>query len=219
MVIAELREMIVRGTLAPGERISASDIGRRLGVSYTPAREALQLLEGEGLVRSDPFRGARVAELDADESEEAYLLREALERLASRLGTAAISNAGLAMMEKHLAAMEAAAGAALVDAYIEADWAFHAAHFRASGRERLWLRILALRRESERYTRLSFERDPGRMIRNARLHRELLEHVKARDVVAAEAWVSAVLGEARAAVAGLIADVKSQSGTLPVLRE
>jgi len=77
-----LREHIVEGRLAPGERLSERDLGARLGVSRTPLREALRLLAAERLVEVRPRRGARVAPLDSTVVEDVYPVLACLERLA-----------------------------------------------------------------------------------------------------------------------------------------
>lgn len=78
-VYEALMEMIVSLELPPGERLVESDLAARLGVSKTPVREALALLEADGLVESTPYRGASVRWLSMNESEEQGYLVDALE--------------------------------------------------------------------------------------------------------------------------------------------
>jgi len=103
-----LREQIVEGALAPGERLSERDLGARLGVSRTPLREALRLLAGERLVDVLPRRGARVAPLDSSVVEDVYPVLACLERLAVDLACRYIGDAQLrelaALVEKMRAA-------------------------------------------------------------------------------------------------------------------
>src|SRR6476661_8951314 len=70
-----LRQLIVDGTLAPGQRIFESDLAEQLGVSRTPLREALRQLETEGLVQMHARRGAMIARLSAAEMHEEFLIR------------------------------------------------------------------------------------------------------------------------------------------------
>lgn len=74
-----LLEMIVSLELPPGERLVESDLAGRLGVSKTPVREALALLEADGLVESTPYRGATVCWLSMNEFDEQGYLVDALE--------------------------------------------------------------------------------------------------------------------------------------------
>src|SRR6185295_11391540 len=86
-VHAALREAITSGRLAPDARIKQEQIAAELGVSRTPVREALHLLEREGLVRLVPRRGAIVQGFTAADVRELYELRELLEPAAAALAT------------------------------------------------------------------------------------------------------------------------------------
>jgi DNA-binding GntR family transcriptional regulator len=81
-----IRERIVSGELARGERVHQEDIARELGVSRTPVREALRRLAAEGLVQMHTNRGARVADLDRSGMRAAYEARLVIEPGAARLG-------------------------------------------------------------------------------------------------------------------------------------
>jgi DNA-binding GntR family transcriptional regulator len=180
-VAAELRQAIVRGELDGGERLSPGDIAERYGVSPTPAREALQLLASEGLVRNDAFRGARVAELSAEEYEELYLMRIGLEDLAARLGAERITPEGIAEMAELLSQMTSAAQEGDVDRFYTVDRRFHLVHYSASGRRSLVNRIMHLRLSSERYARAAYALPRVSMKDTLRTHRALLAAVRARD--------------------------------------
>jgi DNA-binding GntR family transcriptional regulator len=78
---ATLREEILNGTLAPGKRIVQEEIAERFGASRQPVRDALRLLEGDGLVTLKPNSGAWVSKLSEGECDEAYLVRERIEPL------------------------------------------------------------------------------------------------------------------------------------------
>ena len=80
-VAAQLREEILNGTIAPGERLVQEEIAVRLGASRQPVRDALRLLEGDGLVTLKANAGAWVSKLSEAECDEAYLVRERLEPL------------------------------------------------------------------------------------------------------------------------------------------
>ncbi len=74
-----LRESIVAGNLKPGEKINNNEITERLGISSIPLREALRILEFEGLVVSHPGRGHWVSEVSRKDLEEAFEMRAFLE--------------------------------------------------------------------------------------------------------------------------------------------
>jgi DNA-binding GntR family transcriptional regulator len=81
-IASDLREAILAGELAPGERIRQEVVAERSGASRLPVREALRMLEAEGLVEQEPNKGARVAKLDRQELDGLYRIRERIEPLA-----------------------------------------------------------------------------------------------------------------------------------------
>ena len=83
-VLAEIREQLLDGRLAPGVSIRPESLGEELGVSAVPVREALRILEGEGHVHYRPHRGYVVATLDVGDLVEIYRIRELLETEAVR---------------------------------------------------------------------------------------------------------------------------------------
>ncbi|MEO1468184.1 MAG: GntR family transcriptional regulator [Pseudomonadota bacterium] len=91
-VVERLREMIVEGTLPPGAKLNERELCERFGVSRTPLREAISLLETEGLVALAPHRGASVTPVTLAELDEVFPVMQALEALtgerAARLATA-----------------------------------------------------------------------------------------------------------------------------------
>lgn len=84
-VVDRLRDMIVRGELAPGTKLNERVLGAALGTSRTPLREALKYLASEGLVDLLPNRGAIVAPLDANRVTQMFAVMGALEALAGEL--------------------------------------------------------------------------------------------------------------------------------------
>lgn len=86
-----IRSAIVEGRLEPGQRLKEEELARELGISRTPIREALLVLQTEGLVDAAPNRGASVRAYDAADLEDLYLLRAVLESFAARLAAARIS--------------------------------------------------------------------------------------------------------------------------------
>jgi DNA-binding GntR family transcriptional regulator len=94
-----LRDAILDGTLRPGERVVIDDVARRLEVSAIPVREALQLLQSEGLVAIAPHVGATVAGVSADEVREVFAIMEALETVAGRAAAARMTPDDAAELE------------------------------------------------------------------------------------------------------------------------
>lgn len=85
VTVTELvRKAIVEGRLAPGERLKEEELARELGISRTPVREALLMLQADGLVDAAPNRGATVRTHSAADLDDLYELRALLEGYASR---------------------------------------------------------------------------------------------------------------------------------------
>ena len=84
-LVGRLREMIIEGHLAPGEKLSEQALGDLFHVSRTPLREALKVLATEGLIDIKPNRGASVAALTVADLDEAFPIMGALEALSGEL--------------------------------------------------------------------------------------------------------------------------------------
>lgn len=108
---AMMRRAFAEGKYAPGDRLQVAKLANELGLSLTPVREAFFELASAGLIDMHPHRGARVAEVSLGDLTEVYLLREALESLATRLAAEHVSDelaiALTASHERFAAAVEA----------------------------------------------------------------------------------------------------------------
>ncbi len=100
-----LREEILNGGLPAGETSQVA-LARDLGVGRTPLREALRMLQREGLVISEPNRRVRIAELSPTDAEELYAMRVALEAVAVRITVPTLDSAAIAELEGLLAQMD-----------------------------------------------------------------------------------------------------------------
>jgi DNA-binding GntR family transcriptional regulator len=128
---ARLKNAILEGRLAPGDRVVEIAWAREFGVAQASVREAINLLIAEGFLVKNSGRSARVTWYSADDVAQLYQIRGALEGLAAQL--AAASGADLSGMEAELARMERAAQSGEVKELIDADLAFHLALAAASG--------------------------------------------------------------------------------------
>lgn len=95
-VVTRLRDMITEGQLAPGTRVHEGQLGKQLGVSRTPMREALKVLASEGLVDLVPSRGALVRNLTPKNVKDMLTVLSALEQLAGRLACENATDEGIA---------------------------------------------------------------------------------------------------------------------------
>src|ERR671919_3227658 len=101
-----LRNEIQSGQLPPGTRLRQNDVAHRFGVSTTPVREALALLQADGLVRIDPHRGAIVFHPTIADLRESYEIRKTLEALAVEKATPQLTDDLVAELQEHLDEMK-----------------------------------------------------------------------------------------------------------------
>ncbi len=101
-----LRKAILRGELEPGTSVSQAQLADVFGAGRTPLREALRMLQGEGLVIAAPNRQMRIAPLSAENFEELLIARLALETVAIRITVPTLTSSDLAALEGYLAQME-----------------------------------------------------------------------------------------------------------------
>src|SRR5680860_567410 len=94
-----IRAAILDGRLAPGESLRETQLAESLGTSRTPIREALIMLEREGLVQGAPNRGSTVRRFDQDELEDLYNIRAALEGHAARQAAERLDDTAIAALE------------------------------------------------------------------------------------------------------------------------
>jgi DNA-binding GntR family transcriptional regulator len=132
-----LRRMIMSGQLLPGERVVENQLKDDLGISRPPLREALRILEREGLVLQQPRRGVIVTPLTLHDVYEIFTLRREIERFAVRLAVPVRDPLLLDRCRTHLAAMEESAKAGDEARHAERAFEFHAAVIGLAGHRRL----------------------------------------------------------------------------------
>src|SRR5690348_9080134 len=129
-VAGYLREAILSGEIAPGERIRQEDIAERFGTSRLPVREALRILEAEGLTEHHPNKGARVPKLDRHELDVIYQMRERLEPLALAESLPHLTGDDLQRLERIQQRIEADTGVA---EFLTLDREFHLGTYAGCG--------------------------------------------------------------------------------------
>ena len=151
VVFQTLREAILRGDLQPGERLMEIQLANRLGVSRTPIREAIHMLEQEGLVVTIPRKGAEVAKMTLKDMEDVLEIREALDVLAAQLACGRITEEGLAELKDKKKDFELSLKSADVKQIAEADVRFHDVIYEATGNPKLVNLLNNLREQIYRY--------------------------------------------------------------------
>ena len=200
IVTDRLRAAILGGQLGPGDRLQHDDIARQFGVSRMPVREALRVLQSEGLIELRPHRGAIVVDLRPNDVAEIFEIRAMLEARAAELAAPNLSDATLRQMRETLDEMgrishytqaadgvngTAANGAVEPDGHDDARWLslnsqFHTILYPASGWPHLCNLIEAQRNVVQPYLRLAAAY-LGRTETAHAEHVAILEAARARD--------------------------------------
>ena len=160
VVFMTLRRQILRGELKPGERLMEISLANKLGVSRTPIREAIRMLEHEGLVVMVPRRGAHVAEITRQELNDVLEIRKTLEVLAIQRACANMTDRDIRQLRE---AEEAFAilverKDADITALGEADEHFHDIIYQGTNNRRL-IQILNNLREQMYRFRVEYLKD------------------------------------------------------------
>ena len=184
VVFKKLRQEILLGELAPGERLMEIHLAQRLGVSRTPIREAIRKLELEGLVTMIPRRGAEVAQISEKNLEDVLEVRTALERLAVRLACERITPEQTAVLREAADRFAAATKTDQLIELAETDEAFHAAIYEATGNDRLVQMLNNIKDQMYRY-RVEYLKDEKSHALLIDEHRTLCELLEKRDKDAA----------------------------------
>ena len=186
-VAAVLREQILGGELGPGTRIRQEEVAERLGSSRLPVREALLVLAAEGLITVEPNKGARVPDLDMDEVETLYQMRERIEPLALIESMPLLSDADLdaiadiqRRIEEHVDVRE----------FLALDREFHLATYSACTKDHLLGTVTQLWNATQHYRRayMLVSGAGRRWIVNAE-HSLLIDALQRRDPVDAERYL------------------------------
>jgi DNA-binding GntR family transcriptional regulator len=173
-----LKARIIGLDLHPGQRLVERDLATELGVSRVPLREALQLLESEGLVVLVPRQGALVAPFTRDDVEHLFEVRESVEVLAVRLAALRRSEADLAVMRASVDAARTALAAHDDAATAAANAGFHAAVVTACGNPLLRSMLAPLDARVRWLFHLTKQRDTREQCEE---HAAMLAAIEARD--------------------------------------
>jgi DNA-binding GntR family transcriptional regulator len=183
-----LRRAILTGEIRPGEWIRQEDVAERLGSSRLPVREALRILEAEGLTEHERHRGARVPSLSMHEGDVVYQMREQLEQLASGESIPHLTEIDLLRLEEIQTQIERNTD---VGVFLELDREFHLLSYTGCRIEQLTGSVARLWNVTAHYRRAFMTLSgPGRQwVVNAE-HRLLLDAVNRRDAVDAQRFLA-----------------------------
>jgi DNA-binding GntR family transcriptional regulator len=190
-----IRQAILDGRLDPGSRLKEEELARELGISRTPVREALLMLQAEGLIETTPNRGAVVRTHDAADLIDLYQLRALLEGYAARLAAARVSEEELGLLGDSCDRFDRIAGDDIRQ-LVKENLGFHSAIHAAAGSPRLSgmvRRVIELPLVYRSYVWYS----PDQKRISAHYHRQITNALRARDAERAELVMREHIFEAR----------------------
>jgi DNA-binding GntR family transcriptional regulator len=213
-VLTALRERILRRELRPGDRLVERELAAELGVSRTPVRECLLVLQMEGLADTAPGLGVVVRDIASGEVREALAVRGALDALAAREACEQRREEDLVLLEAALRLHELALRELDLDHIAHADREFHARIYAAAHNGTL----AGVRSRFALYETFYFHGDvyrftPPALARSLSRHRQILSAIGARDAQAAERATSLHIQEAVALVRDTREGSTEQSAT------
>jgi DNA-binding GntR family transcriptional regulator len=199
-----IRQRIFSRELKPGERIDEQALARDFGISRTPLREALKVLQNEGLVKLVPRRGCFVAKLSEQDLSEIYDMVSLLEGACAARAATLATTADIARLQRVTQRMAQAAAERNYKRYFDANLAAHEAVQEIAGNR--WQKnvIQYLRSMCRLSPYVSVGKIPGRLEESLREHEELLAAIEAHDAVRAETVMRKHIERTRAALRQLM---------------
>ncbi len=208
-IAQRLSQEILAGVYPPGGRIPEQRLSEQFQVSRGPVREALRILEHEGVVEILPRRGAQVTSLTVKEVTDIFDIRAALVGLCARLALENFEQEQLAHLKDEVDRLsEIAREDGDGDEYLSIS--LHLSLFlgRHCGNRRLYEMVRSLARQTARYSALALS-TPARRKRSAKIWRSLLRSFRTGDTVGAERAARTLVEESRdSAIGHLTADAR-----------
>ncbi|GAA3507925.1 hypothetical protein GCM10023075_65970 [Streptosporangium album] len=187
-VADHLRAAILSGEIAPGGRIRQEEVAERSGASRLPVREALRMLEAEGLVEHESNKGARVPRLGGHEVDVIYQMRERLEPLALAESMPHLTEEDLLRLERIQERIERGPD---VEGFLALDREFHLLTYSRCPIVQLSSMVVRLWNSTQHYRRAYMRlTGPGRRWVVDAEHRLIIDALARRDAVDAERHLS-----------------------------
>ncbi|GAB3464780.1 GntR family transcriptional regulator [Actinophytocola sediminis] len=175
-----LRERILRDELASGTRLVLRELANTYETSDIPVREALRMLERDGLVEMVPYRGARVTTLTQREIDETYFIRGHLESIATGLAAERITDDELAALDELMTLLRAAVEAQDGPRFSDLNHQFHETIVAACGNRMLCELTMDIWQRHSGFQRV-FRMVPGRLAQSQSEHEGIMAALHARD--------------------------------------
>jgi len=179
-VFETLKEAIIQGGVAPGDRLVENRLAEALDISRTPVREAIHKLEREGWLRKLPRGGFTVMNLTRADIEETFGIRSVLESYAARLAALKHREEELIPLEEKIHAFQRALEAGRTDELSGINTGFHNLLYELSRSPRLIKMIFDLRDQIHRFRRIILQVESMAKVSNND-HRKMLRAIRRRD--------------------------------------
>lgn len=184
-VFEKLRSDILRGRYKKGDELVECAIGKEMGVSRTPVREAIRQLELEGLVQLVPNKGAFVSGISSKDVMDMYLIRAKLEGLCAAMAAEHVTEEQLGKMEEAIILSDYHAKKGNFEQVCLQDGEFHKLLYEASKSKILAHTLLDFHQYLQR-VRMASVRQRKRTHHSTQEHREILEAIRKQDAKAAD---------------------------------
>nr|WP_296005373.1 GntR family transcriptional regulator [uncultured Blautia sp.] len=184
-VFEKLRNDILRGKYKKGDELVECTIGKEMGVSRTPVREAIRQLELEGLVQLIPNKGAFVTGISSKDVMDMYLIRAKLEGLCAAMAAEHVTEEQLEKMEETILLSDFHVEKGNFEQVCQQDGEFHKLLYEASGSRILAHTLLDFHQYLQR-VRMASVRQRKRTQPSTREHKEILEAIRKKDASAAD---------------------------------
>lgn len=184
-IAQDLKDAIIKGELAPGQRLRITDLIKRYEVSNTPIREAIHYLESQGFVQSIPRRMVLICEITLKDVEDIYAIQMALEGMAAGLSAANSRQEDIDKLCELYGEIEKAVESGDVSNYPKIHQDFHEQIALSCGNKRIAPLIRNVKDQVQRFRYIMFNYPP-RMRETLQEHRRILDSIKSRDAQAAE---------------------------------
>ena len=207
-----IRDAILDGRLAPGERLKEGRLAEDLRISRTPVREAIRALQAEGLIEFTSYQGASVRAYDADDLDDMYRLRALLEGYAAACAADRITSEDLRALTESCDRLSALGPNADVKELGAENLVFHNTILTAAGSERLtgFLRsVIEVPLVYKSYIWFS----PNQKMASEHAHREIVEALAARDGAAADRLMKSHIHAARSTLLAHLKALRANDAT------
>ncbi|WP_299908428.1 GntR family transcriptional regulator [uncultured Paracoccus sp.] len=203
-----LRDAILRGELPPGSRLSEGEIGKQIGVSRQPVREAFIRLTSEGLAEVRPQRGTFISRISLSAVLSARLIREAVESDLIRMVCDRADDALLSRLDREIEMQRAAIDRDDIEEFVRLDDRFHFLLASAAEQEAVWTVLEGLKSHMNRLRHITARAFDARRLTDQ--HAAIVEGLRQRDADAAEQAMRLHLRE-------LLADLPEVASSRPEL--